>query len=52
MVPWLRAHTELPEDLSSVPGMHIRWFTPPKAQRDGVLAHMYTYIFTQVIKIK
>lgn len=24
---WLRAHTALPEDLSSIPSIHIRWLT-------------------------
>lgn len=50
--PWLRAHTEYPEDLSSVPAMYVRCLTPPKALLRGTgYLHTCTLILTQIIKI-
>lgn len=52
MAPWLRAHTEHPEDLSSVPAMHVRCLRPPKALLRGTrYLHTCTLILTQIIKI-
>lgn len=33
MTQWLRAHTAFPEDPSSPPGTHIRWFTSNSSSR-------------------